>query len=366
MAAISKPNAPKETDLDIGPYLKLMIEKEGSDIFFTVGSPVRIKMQGRLVTVGKLELTAGMLRAIARTIMSDTQRIVFEKSLELDFAYQLPDVDARFRVNAFHQKGEVSIVMRYVRSHIPEMDSLKLPVVLKDLVMRKRGLLLMAGATNSGKSTTLAAMINHRNEHHAGHIVTIEDPIEFSHPHKKSLINQRELGFDTHTYLKALRSCMRESPDVILIGEIRDQETMSAAIELCNTGHLAISTLHANNAYQAMQRIVSMYPFDRHRQLFMDLSLNLVAIISQRLVLGVDEKRVAAVEVMINTPHIADLILQGRIDELKEAMLNSSVEGMQSFDMALFQLYHSGRITLEEALSNADSRTNLEAKINFG
>lgn len=355
----------KET-LDITPYLKLMVEKEASDIFFTVGSPVRLKVQGRLVTVGKLELSSAMLQAISRHIMSDTQRIVFEKSLELDFAYQLEDDGSRFRVNAFRQKGDISIVMRYVRSQIPDIDSLGLPPILKDLVGRKRGLLLMAGATNSGKSTTLAAMINHRNETLPSHIVTIEDPIEFVHPHKKSLINQRELGFDTHSYLKALRSCMRESPDVVLIGEIRDQETMSAALELCNTGHLAISTLHANNAYQSMQRIVSMYPFERHKQLFMDLSLNLVAIISQRLVFGVEEKRVAAVEVMLNTPHIADLILQGRIDELKEAMLNSSAEGMQSFDLALFQLYHSGRITLEEALSHADSRTNLEAKINFG
>lgn len=364
MATNMKPQN-KET-LDIAPYLKLMVEKEASDIFFTVGSPVRLKVQGRLVTVGKLELSSVMLQAIARHIMTDTQRIIFEKSLELDFSYQLENDNHRFRVNAFRQKGEISIVMRYVRSQIPEIDSLNLPPILKDLVARKRGLLLMAGSTNSGKSTTLAAMINHRNETLPSHIVTIEDPIEFVHPHKKSLVNQRELGFDTHSYLKALRSCMRESPDVVLIGEIRDQETMSAALELCNTGHLAISTLHANNAYQSMQRIVSMYPFERHKQLFMDLSLNLVAIVSQRLVFGVDEKRVAAVEVMINTPHIADLILQGRIDELKEAVSNSSVEGMQSFDMALFQLYHSGRITLEEALSHADSRTNLEAKINFG
>jgi twitching motility protein PilU len=364
---VNNPNSQKNKEiLDISPYLKLMVEKEASDIFFTVGSPVRLKIQGRLVTVGKLELTPNMMQAITRHIMNDTQRIIFEKSLELDFAYSLAEENIRFRVNVFRQKGEISIVMRHIRSQVPEIDQLFLPPVLKDLIMRKRGLLLMAGATNSGKSTTLAAMLNHRNVNHPGHIITIEDPIEFIHPHKKSLVNQRELGLDTHSYVKALRSCMRESPDVILIGEIRDQETMSASVELCNTGHLAISTLHANNAYQAMQRIVSMYPFDQHRQLFMDLSLNLVAIISQRLIPSVDEKRAAAVEVMINTPHIADLILQGRIDELKEAMLDSSVEGMQSFDMALFNLYHSGRITLEEALSHADSRTNLEAKINFG
>jgi twitching motility protein PilU len=232
--------------------------------------------------------------------------------------------------------------------------------------MPKRGLILMVGATNSGKSTTLAAMLDYRNENQAGHIVTIEDPIEFVHVHKKSLVNQRELGVDTHSYVQALRSCLRESPDVVLVGEIRDRETMDAALDLSNTGHLAISTMHANNAYQAIQRVINMFPQDHHKQLFMDLSLNLVAIISQRLVVGVNDKRVAAVEIMVNTPYMAELILNGRIDEIKTSMADSPVKGMQTFDMALFKLYKDGRITLEEALRNADSRTNLEAKINFG
>jgi twitching motility protein PilU len=224
----------------------------------------------------------------------------------------------------------------------------------------------MVGATGSGKSTTLAAMINHRNDNMAGHILTIEDPVEFSHPNKKSIINQREVGVDTVSYRNALRASLREAPDVILIGEIRDRETMEAALELSNTGHLAISTLHANNANQAMERVINLFPQDMHKQLFMDLSLNIRAVVSQRLVLGVDGKRCAAIEILVNTPHIAELILKGDIDEIKVAMAESGQKGMQTFDLALFNLYKEGRIELEEALNNADSRTNLEAKINFG
>jgi twitching motility protein PilU len=298
--------------------------------------------------------------------MNQTQWTIFGKQHETDFAITIPETNARFRVNVFKQQELVSIVMRYIRTQVPKLDDLNSPPVLKDLTLRKRGLILMVGATNSGKSTTLAAMINHRNEHQAGHILTIEDPIEFVHPHKKSLINQRELGVDTHSYLRALKSSMRESPDVILIGEIRDQETMGAALELSNTGHLALSTLHANNAYQAMQRVVNMFTFEQHKQLFMDLSLNLIAVISQRLVVGVSGKRVAAVEIMINTPYISELILKGQIDEIKEVMSSGGAEKIQTFDMALLELYQKGIITLEEALANADSRTNLQAKITFG
>ncbi|MCK5522496.1 MAG: PilT/PilU family type 4a pilus ATPase [Thiomargarita sp.] len=352
--------------MDISPYLKLVVEKEASDIYFTVGSQVRIKVSGKVIIVGKTILTAEMTQAIAHNMMNEMQRIVFSKKLEIDFAITQPEVKARFRVNAFMQKEMISIVMRYIKSKVPRFDDLNLPPILKDLIMRKRGLLLMVGATNSGKSTTLAAMIDYRNENQAGHILTIEDPIEFVHPHKKSLINQRELEVDTHSYLHALRSAMRESPDVILIGEIRDKETMGSALELSNTGHLAISTLHANNAYQAMQRVINMFSIEQHKQLFMDLSLNLVGIISQRLVVGVNNKRVAAVEVMINTPYTADLILKGKIDEIKEAMADSTIDGIQSFDVALFNLYKEGIITLEEALVNADSRTNLQTKIAFG
>jgi len=233
-------------------------------------------------------------------------------------------------------------------------------------IAEERGLILMVGATGSGKSTTLAAMINHRNKNMSGHILTIEDPVEFSHPNIKSIVNQREVGVDTKTYRNALRSSLREAPDVILIGEIRDRETMEAALELSNTGHLAISTMHANNANQAMERVINLFPQDMHKQLFMDLSLNIRSVVSQRLVTGIDGKRCAAMEILVNTPHIADLILKGDLDEIKVAMSESGQKGMQTFDLALFNLYKEGRIELEEALSNADSRTNLEAKINFG
>lgn len=352
--------------MDIIPVLKVMIEHDASDVFFTVDSPPRIKVAGKLMSVGKTVLTPALTEAIVYKMMNADQHAVFDREFEIDFAISIPELHARFRVNAFKQQGVISAVLRLIKSKVPALEELNLPDVLKELISRKRGLLLMVGATNSGKSTTLAAMLNYRNEHQSGHIVTIEDPIEFVHPHKKSLVNQRELGVDTHSYEKALRSAMRESPDVILIGEIRDRETMSAALELSNTGHLAISTLHANNAYQAMQRVINMYTQEQHKQLFMDLSLNLVGVISQRLVPSVEGKRVAAIEIMINNPHVADLILNGRIDEIKDAMKDSGTKGMQTFDMALYELYKDGHITLESALDNADSRTNLEAKINFG
>jgi twitching motility protein PilU len=351
--------------VDINPYLKLMVEKDASDIFFSVASPIRIKAGGKIMIVGKNVLTEELMQTITQGIMTAEQWAFFEKELEIDFAITLAEANARFRVNAFKQQGVISMVMRYIKAQVPSLDDLNLPPILKEVIMRRRGLLLMVGATGSGKSTTLAAMINHRNERQAGHILTIEDPIEFIHPHKKSIVNQRELGIDTRSYLRALRSAMREAPDVILIGEIRDQETMASSLELSNTGHLAISTLHANNAYQAMQRVINMFSQEQHKQLFMDLSLNLVSVISQRLVIGVSGKRAAAVEVMINTPHIADLILKGKIDEIKEAMSTSGAEGMQTFDMALFNLYKAGAVTLEEALANADSRTNLESRITF-
>mgnify|MGYP006144857273 CR=1 FL=1 len=273
----------------------------------------------------------------------------------------------RFRVNIFNQRGSLSMVLRYIRAGVPRLDEIGgMPPVLKDLIMHKRGLVLMVGATGSGKSTTLAAMINHRNETQSGHILTIEDPVEFIHPNRKSIVNQREVGQDTISYERALKSSLREAPDVILIGEVRTRETMDACIQLANTGHLAISTLHANNAYQAMQRIVNLYPETLRDQLYMDLSLTLRAIISQRLVRRKDGKRCAAIEVMINTPYIQELILNKRIDEIKEAMNQSSDKGMQTFDASLYGLFKSGVITLDEALTNADSRTNLEAKVNFG
>ena len=352
--------------MDITPYLKLMVEKNASDLFFTVNSPVKIKIEGQAAPVGKTMLSSDLCKAAAYGIMNEQQIRQFEEKLECDFAIALPDGSARFRVNVFRQRGEVGMVLRLIPSKIPTVDELGLPEILNELIMHKRGLILMVGATGSGKSTTLAAMLNHRNENMAGHILTIEDPVEFSHPNKKAIVNQREVGVDTLSYRNALKSSLREAPDVILIGEIRDMETMEAALELSNTGHLAISTLHANNSNQAMERVINLFPQDLHKQLFMDLSLNIRAVISQRLVTGVNSKRCAAIEILINTPHIADLILKGEIDEIKQAMQESGARGMQTFDIALFNLYKEGRIELEEALANADSRTNLEAKINFG
>ncbi|MCS3903259.1 twitching motility protein PilU [Methylohalomonas lacus] len=352
--------------MDITPYLKLMVDKKASDLFFTVGTQVKIKIEGKITSVGKTVLTSDLCKSVAYGLMNDKQIAYFEEHMECDFAIALPESDSRFRVNVFRQRGEIGVVMRLIPNKIPELDDFGLPEVLKDLILHKRGLILMVGATGSGKSTTLAAMLNHRNENLSGHILTIEDPVEFSHPNKKSIVNQREIGVDTFSYRNALRSSLREAPDVILIGEIRDRETMEASLELCNTGHLAISTMHANNASQAMERVVNLFPQELHKQLFMDLSLNLRAVISQRLVTGIDGMRVAAVEILINTPHIAELILKGAIDELRTAMESSGSQGVQTFDMALFNLYKEGRIELEEALGNADSRTNLEAKINFG
>ncbi len=352
--------------MDITPYLKLLRDKEGSDLFFSVGTPVKIKIEGQVNSVGKTMLTGELAKAAAYEIMSHSQIARFEETMECDFAISLPDKSARFRVNVFRQRGEVSMVLRRIPSQIPTIDELMLPEVLKALVMHKRGLILMVGSTGSGKSTTLAAMVNERNQKMTGHILTIEDPIEFSHPNLKSIINQREVGVDTLNYRNALKASLREAPDVILIGEIRDRETMEAALELCNTGHLCLSTLHANNANQAMERVINLFPQDLHKQLFLDLSLNVRSVISQRLVQAIDGKRVAAIEILINTPHIADLIMKGNIGDIKEAMEQSGAKGMQTFDMALFQLYKEERIDLEEALNNADSRTNLEARINFG
>ncbi len=352
--------------MDISPYLKLMVDKSASDLFFTVNSPVKIKIEGKATSVGKTMLTGELCAAAAYGIMNDFQKKQFDEKLECDFAIAMPDDSSRFRVNVFRQRGEIGMVLRLVPSEIPTIYELLLPDILNDLVLHKRGLILMVGATGSGKSTTLAAMIHHRNENMSGHILTIEDPIEFSHPNKKSIVNQREVGVDTQSYHNALKSALREAPDVILIGEIRERETMETALELCNTGHLALSTLHANNANQAMERVINMFPQEYHKQLFMDLSLNLRAVVSQRLVTGVDGKRIAAVELLINTPHLAELILKGELHELKVAMEESGQKGMQTFDTALYNLYKEGRIELEEALNNADSRTNLEARINFG
>lgn len=353
-------------DLNILPYLAEMSKLNASDIFLTVGSTVKAKIYGRIVALDDFLLTPELTKSGAFGIMTQEQIDEFLVTRDLDFAISLPDGSARFRANVFYQRKTVGLVMRLIPSVIPTGKDLGTPDILMELIMAKRGLLLMVGGTGSGKSTTLAAMINHRNANSAGHILTIEDPVEFSHPNLKSIVNQREVGVDTDSYARALKACLREAPDVILIGEIRDQETMSAALELANTGHLCISTMHANNANQAMERVINMYPHEHHAQLFMDLAVNLNAVISQRLIPDIAGKRCAAIEVMINTPHIANLILKGELNEIKTAMTSSGSKGMETFDDALFGLYKDGKISLEEALKNADSSNDLEAKINFG
>ena len=347
------------------PHLELMVEKEASDLFLTANAPIKIKIDGKIVSVGKTILTPAATSKIAHSVMNKAQEVVFKETLECDFAISLEDSD-RFRVNVFNQRGHVGMVLRRIQSNVPTVEELGFPEALSQMSLLKRGLILMVGATGSGKSTTLAAMINHRNQNSADHILTIEDPIEFSHKNIKSIVNQREIGVDTKSYANALKASLREAPDVILVGEIRTRETMEAALELSNTGHLALSTLHANNAGQASERVINMFPQEMHKQLLLDLSLNVRGIISQRLVRSKDGKRCAALEILIMTPHIQDLILKGDIDEIKVAMEESGKEGMQTFDTALYNLHKEGRIELDEALNNASSRANLEAKINFG
>jgi len=355
-------NRSRSPQVDIGYFLKLMTEKNASDMFLTTGAPVNIKVEGKLYPLGNTGLPPGMVKKIAYSLMDEGDVPRFEKHLELNMAIAVKDA-GRFRINVFKQRGEVGMVIRAIKSEIPGFEALKLPPVLRELVMEQRGLILMVGATGSGKSSSLAAMLDYRNVNAAGHILTIEDPIEFLHKHKKSIVNQREVGLDTHTYAEALKNAMREAPDVIMIGEIRDTETMESAIAFSETGHLCLSTLHSNNADQTMERILNFFPEPAHKNVLMNLSLNLRAIVSQRLVIGKDGRRLPAVEVLLNTPFIRDLIRRGNIHELKEAMERSLSEGMQTFDQSLFLLYREGRIELEEALKKADSRDGLALKI---
>jgi twitching motility protein PilU len=348
--------------MDIGYFLKLMTEKNASDMFLTTGAPVNIKVEGKLYPLGNTGLPAGMVKKIAYSLMDESQIPVFEKEFELNMAISVRDA-GRFRVNVFKQRGEVGMVVRAIKSEIPNLDQLKLPEILKNVIMEPRGLVLVVGSTGSGKSTTLAAMIDHRNNNTTGHILTIEDPIEFLHRHKKSIVNQREVGMDTHAFHSALKNAMREAPDVILIGEILDQTTMEAAIAFAETGHLCLATLHSNNADQTLERILNFFPEQAHKNVLMNLSLNLQAVISQRLVVGKDGKRLPAVEVLINTPLIRDLIRRGEVHEIKEAMDKSLQDGMQTFDQALYRLYKEGKCELEEVLRKADSRDGLALKI---
>ena len=351
--------------MNVKPLFKLMVEKKASDLFFAPFSPAKIKIDGKIMPVNKLEMTPKMVKQAAIELMNEDLLESFTRDLEVDFAISEPGL-GRFRVNVFHQRGNVAMVLRYITAEMPTLDELGMPKQLEELVMLKRGLVLMVGASGNGKSTTLAAMINHRNEKTSSHIITIEDPIEFLHPNKQSIVNQREVGLDTKSYGRALKSAMRAAPDVIQIGEIRDRESMQAAIDMAGTGHLVLATLHSNNAPETLDRIINMFPTEQHRQVFMDLGHYLRAIISQRLVRTRTGRRVAAVELMLNTPHIKELILKGDISELKEALQDSGDSGVQSFDDALLGLYKNGTITLEEAMTHADSRANLEAKVNFG
>ncbi len=350
--------------MEFKDYLKILAVKDGSDLYLSTGAPICGKFHGILKPLEKEPFKPGQIKEIAYKIMSEAQRNDFEKLLEMNLAISEPGV-GRFRVNVFIQRNEVAMVVRNIKTEIPTVKDLKLPDILSEVIMAKRGLILFVGGTGSGKSTSLAALIDHRNANSGDHIITIEDPIEFIHRHKRSIVNQREVGVDTLTYEDALKNTLRQAPDVILIGEIRDRETMEHALAFAETGHLAISTLHANNSNQALDRIINFFPEERRPQLFQDLSTNLRAFVSQRLVPTVDGKRTAAIEILLGSPTIEDMIKKGDLSSIKEIMEKSENMGMQTFDGALFKLHQAGKISLEEALKNADSPNNLRLRISL-
>ena len=347
--------------MEFNDLLKMMIEKNGSDLFLTTGAAPSIKAFGKLSPLIDKKNPEGMVKQIAYQIMNAEQIRDFEKSPEMNLTIADPDI-GRFRVNIFKQRGEVAIVARNIKTEIPSADSLGLPPILKDLIMQERGIILLVGGTGSGKSTSLAALVDHRNKTSDGHIITIEDPVEFIHPHQKSIVNQREVGVDTNSYEEALQNTLRQAPDVILIGEIKSRETMEHALAFAETG-LCLSTLRANNASQALDRIINFFPEERHKQLFLDLSLNLQGFVAQRLIPTLDGKQVAAFEVLLGTPRVCDLIKQAKILEIKEVMEQGEQQGMKTFDSALLDLYAQGRINYEEALKNADSKNNVRLRI---
>ncbi len=350
--------------MDLTHFLKTMREMNGSDMYLSTGAPINVKAEGVLQSLSSTGLPPGIVEKIAYSLMDERQIKEFEDTMECNLAVSIKGV-GRYRVNVFRQRGEVSMVIRTIKSTIPKLEELNMPPHLYDLIMEKRGLILVVGATGSGKSTTMASMIDHRNSSITGHILTVEDPIEYVHKHKKSVINQREIGIDTLGYAPALKNALREAPDLILIGEINDAETMEAAVSFAETGHLCMATLHANNSDQAMERVLNFFPNDMHNNVLMNLALNLRAVISQRLVIDVDGKRRPACEVLMNTPQIREMIRRGEINELKMAMEKSLEDGMQTFDQALYDMYKEGIITLEEALGNADSAQGLEVRINL-
>jgi twitching motility protein PilU len=351
--------------MNLQPYLKLMSEQLASDMYFTTGAPVSIRIDGNMRPVGKSMLSPGMTKKLAYDLLTPAQIQDFESNLEFNMGMSYTEL-GRFRVNMYLQRGEVSMVIRYIKADIPSLEDLALPDVFKNMVMKRKGLLLVVGATGTGKSTSLASMLDHRNANESGHILTIEDPIEFMFHHKKSIVGQREVGLDTLSFDNALREAMREAPDVIMIGEARDRETMESALRYADTGHLCLTTLHATSSYQTLDRILNFFPTESHNQILMDLSLNLNGILAQRLVTGRDGKRVVAVEAMINTPYISQLIREGKFNEIKDVMHKAGEAGMQTFDQSLYDLFRSGKIDLKTALANADSSSDLEWKINFG
>ena len=349
----------------ISPYLKVLAEKDGSDLYLSTGALPSAKFNGVMTPLSKKAAPPGWVQSLAMEIMSEEQQTEFEHKPEMNLAISESGV-GRFRVNIFKQRNEMSMVIRYINAQIPNIDDLGLPDVLKEVIMAKRGIILFVGGTGSGKSTSLAALIDHRNTNSKGHIITIEDPIEYVHQHKGCIVNQREVGVDTDSFEDALKNTLRQAPDVILIGEVRDRETMEHALAFAETGHLAISTLHANNANQALDRIINFFPEERHAQLLQDLSLNLRAFVSQRLIPTIDKKRCAAIEILLNSPRVEELIKRGDVSEIKEVMEKSERMGMCTFDSALLELYKKGKISIEEALKNADSENNLRLKIELG
>jgi twitching motility protein PilU len=350
--------------MDITPFFKMMVDKEASDIFFSVGAPVSIKVQGQIQPLANAVLQPGSVTEIANQLMNDEQIAEFKQTLEMNVGKTIEGV-GRFRVNIFLQRGECAVVARHIKTSISTVQQLGMPDILNDLIMEPRGLILVSGATGVGKTTTMAAMLNYRNKNRNNHILTVEDPIEYLFVNDQSIVNQREVGIDTKTFESALQNAMREAPDVILIGEIRSRETMEHALAYADSGHLVMSTVHANNADQTMDRMLNFFPKEVREHVLMDIALNLKAVISQRLVMGKDGKRLPAAEIMINTPYIADLILKGEMKEIKAAMSEGQDANLQTFDHALYKLYQAGKITDEEALKHADSRNDLKLKMRF-
>ncbi|WP_066152224.1 PilT/PilU family type 4a pilus ATPase [Hydrogenophaga pseudoflava] len=347
---------------DLSHYLSAMVTHGASDLFLSAGTPPALKVHGVMRRLQEDPLNPERIKRLAYSAMRESQIREFEATLECDLAVAINGL-GRFRINVFRQRGEVAVVVRHVNARIPSLETLKLPASISRLSMLKRGLVLIVGAAGSGKSTTLASLIDHRNQNAAGHILTVEDPMEFEHSHGKSIVDQREVGLDTKSFDEALRHAMREAPDVIMIGEIRDLNTMQHALAYAETGHLCLSTLHANNANQAIQRILNFFPEAAHRQVLMDLSLNLKGVVGQRLIRGVQGKLVPAVEVMLLSPYVSDLIQKGQVDDIKDVMAKSNEQGMRTFDQSLYDLYTQGELTAEQAVEHADSRTDLSLRI---